>query len=402
MALKVPATDMTAAALPGEDGSRRNDAFSFWKLPENYRTELEVAADASETVANRYLFEEYLKRQRRKPPAVIHAYYPFKGMIPRRLRHWINSVLIRARPRPAFPHWPRETALVNFWREWLRQSLATIGEANPWHIGFWPDAKKCCIVLTHDVDSALGFGHMERMAEVEEKYGFRSAWNLPLAQYPIDWKVVERLRSRGFEFGAHGLSHDGRLFRSRRDFDAQTPVIERLAFAHDLIGFRAPSTLRRMDWIAEMPFEFDSSCFDTDPFEPQSGGCCSLFPFFLSRMIELPYTMPQDHTLFHLLRRDPIEIWNAKALWISSIGGMILVLTHPDYCGMQPNLSKYEELLGRLRTIENSWCAQPSEVARWWRQRAETKLFVHNGKPEIQGSAAGAVAVRVNCEPLAS
>jgi peptidoglycan/xylan/chitin deacetylase (PgdA/CDA1 family) len=291
--------------------------------------------------------------------------------------------------------------VVDFWRKWLRGCLASVGKTDGWHIGFWPEARKCCIVLTHDVDSAAGFGRMEAMAEIEEKHGFRSAWNLPLVQYPIDWSAVERLRSRGFEFGAHGLRHDGRLFRSRKDFDARAPLIERLAFAHDLPGFRAPSTLRRTDWIAEMAFEFDSSCADTDPFEPQPGGSCSVFPFFISGMVELPYTLAQDHTLVHLLRLDPLAVWMEKVNWISSIGGMVLVLTHPDYSGMPPNLAKYEELLKRLRTIEDSWCALPSEVARWWRRRSGLRLFMENGKPFIDGPAEGAVAVRLSSSPLA-
>jgi hypothetical protein len=400
MALR--AFQFTSPAISAnEPAERRNDAFSFWKLPENWRYDLESTIESSEDAANHYLLEKYLDSRHRRPPAVLRAYYPLKGIIPRRLRHSINSLLIRARPRPAFPHWPCEPVLMDFWREWLGASLKSMGEKDPWHIGFWPEAKKCCIVLTHDVDSALGFGQMERMAEIEEMHGFRSAWNLPLAQYPIDWSVVERLRSRGFEFGAHGLCHDGRLFRSRKDFDALAPLIERLAFAHDLTGFRGPSTLRRADWIAEMPFDFDSTCSDTDPFEPQPGGCCSVFPFFISDMIELPYTLPQDHTLLHVLRRDPLAIWTEKVRWISSIGGMVLVLTHPDYCGMPPDLYKYEELLTRLRTIEHSWCALPSEVAGWWRRRSTLKLFIENGQPVIHGSAAGAVAVRLSSEPLA-
>ena len=221
-----------------------------------------------------------------------------------------------------------------------------------WHVGFWPDSAKCCIVLTHDVESTKGFDRMETMADLEERYGFRSAWNLPLAQYPIDWQRVERLRARGFEFGAHGLCHDGRLFRSHRDFAELAPILERLAAEHDLRGFRAPSTLRDPRAIATMDFDFDSSFADTDPYEPQPGGTCSLFPFHLSRLIELPYTLPQDHTLIHLLRRSPLPVWTMKAKWIASLGGMILTLTHPDYCGDGVYLKAYEELLKRLGEID--------------------------------------------------
>jgi peptidoglycan/xylan/chitin deacetylase (PgdA/CDA1 family) len=242
---------------------------------------------------------------------------------------------------------------------------------------------------------------MERMADLEQKHGFLSSWNLPLAQYPIDWATVERVRNRGFEIGAHGLSHDGKLFRSEADFAELAPLLERLAREHSLVGFRSPSTLRRAEWIATMPFEYDGSFADTDPYEPQPGGTCSLFPFHLGGLIELPYTLPQDHTLIHLLHRDPLQLWWLKAQWIAGAGGMILSLTHPDYIGTGEHLAQYEELLKRLRDIPQSWRALPSEVARWWRRRSQMTLSLENGRPVITGDdTSGAVAVRLRDEPL--
>jgi peptidoglycan/xylan/chitin deacetylase (PgdA/CDA1 family) len=329
------------------------------------------------------------------------TYYRVKRFIPLIVRHWINYTAVRARLREVFPNWPCETALVDVWHQWLRASLEVIGQQDPWHIAFWPDGKPCCVALTHDVESTAGFARMERMADLEERYGFKSSWNLPLAQYPIDWKAVERLRARGFEFGAHGLAHDGRMFRSRHDFEVCKMLVERIAGEHGLHGFRAPSTLRNAEWIATMSFEYDSSFSDTDPYEPQPGGTCSLFPFFLSEMVELPYTLPQDHTLIHLVRRNPLSTWVTKAHWVRSLGGMILTLTHPDYSGDDENLPAYEELLKVLSDFD-AWRALPREVAQWWRERAGMKLTIKEGKPSIEGLAARrAVARRVSEESFA-
>ena len=379
----------------------RNDAFSFWKLPEQWRTALEPTIGPSEAAAERLLLEQYLPEEDRHPPTAMRAYYYVKRLIPQSLRHRLNSAAIRARTPLEFPSWPCESALVELRRDWVRQSLEVHGLTDAWHIGFWPDNARCCIVLTHDVESPKGFERMEAMAEIEEQHGFRSAWNLPLAQYPIDWRRVAQLRARGFEFGAHGLSHDGRLFRSHRDFAELAPILERLAAEHDLRGFRAPSTLRDPRAIATMDFDFDSSFSDTDPYEPQPGGTCSLFPFNLSRLIELPYTLPQDHTLIHLLRRAPLPVWTTKAKWIASLGGMILTLTHPDYCGDGAYLDAYRELLKRLGEIELAWRALPSEAATWWKQRAQLQLHVENNRPHIIGpGAARATAVRLSDQPL--
>ena len=379
-----------------------NDAASFWKLPEDWRADLALAIRSSESSAHYYLLEEYLEARHRRPPFMMKTYYPIKHLIPLRMRHLLNSAFVHARPNRDFPHWPCEGALLEFWREWLQQSLVALGKTDGWHVGFWPEARRCCVVLTHDVESPLGFGRMEQIADLEEKHGFRSAWNLPLAEYSIDWSLVDRLAARGFEFGVHGLSHDGKLFSNRKTFDRLAPTIERLALEHGLRGFRAPSTLRRAEWIAKLQFEYDSSFSDTDPFEPQAGGTCSIFPFYLSNLVELPYTLPQDHTLINVLRRQPLPIWIVKSEWIAAAGGMILVLTHPDYSGAPPHLGEYEQLLKHLRGLENCWHAQPSEVAAWWRRRSQTSLFIRGGEPVICGpDTTGSVAVRLSTEPLA-
>jgi hypothetical protein len=380
----------------------RNDAFSFWKLPEQNRKTLAETIDESEIAAQRYLFERYLDDRDRRPPAGLGTYYWIRNLLPDSLRFRINSMAVRARHRKQFPNWPCESALMDQWRDWLHAALARMGVEDAWHIGFWPHGSPCCIVLTHDIESAAGLDLVDAMADVEEKHGFRSAWNLSLAQYEVDWNRVARMRARGFEFGAHGLCHDGRLFRSQKDFASLAPTLERLARSHGLRGFRAPSTLRRAGWIAQMSFDYDSSFADTDPWEPQPGGTCSLFPFHLGGLVELPYTLPQDHTLVHLLRCDPLHLWEVKARWIASLGGMILTLTHPDYMGTGRQLAVYEELLKRLAAIEGARRALPSEVAAWWRQRSAMSLLVENGEAHVQGPGSdNAAAMLLSDEPLA-
>ena len=384
-------------------GAGHNDAHSFWKLPQDWTASLGAAIGESRTVAEYYLFEEYLACEDRQPPSKMQAYYRIKSLIPAALRHRLNSAAIRMRGRREFPGWPCENALIDYWRDWLRVGLQTMNASDAWHIGFWPGGANCCIVLTHDVETRTGMNQMERMADLEERYNFRSAWNLPLAQYEIDWNLVERLGRRGFEFGAHGLSHDGRLFRSEDDFSELAPVLQGLARNHGLIGFRAPSTLRRAEWISRLSFDFDCSFSDSDPYEPQPGGTCSVFPFFLANLVELPYTMPQDHTLIHLLRRQPMEIWEKKARWLESLGGMILTLVHPDYCGAGRNLQEYEALLKQLNDVQCAWRALPSEVSRWWRGRDQMRITVDGDSPSIEGAGSErAVARRLSSEPLLS
>ncbi|GEM_PF-1207555 len=402
MALSVRKSLDEYPPVPDSACAPRNDAFAFWKLPMELATGLAASTDYSESIIRRYLFEEYLSEQQRKPSRLLNYYYLFKAIIPVALRHRINAIAVHSRRPLEFPHWPCETALLDYLRQWVNQSLLSLGLDDVPHISFWPDGHRCCIVLTHDVESLVGFDRIERMADLEEKYGFRSALNFPLKQYPLDWRRLEALKRRGFEFGAHGLAHDGRLFRSEADFNELAPLLEQLARERDFRGFRSPSTLRRVEWLSRMAFDFDCSLADTDPFEPQPGGSCSVFPFFLGHMVELPYTLAQDHTLIHLLRKDPLPVWTAKLHWIASIGGMILTLTHPDYSGVEPHISRYETLLKRLSEVPGAWRALPSEVASWWRQRSAMALTMRNGVPVVSGAGCQrAVARQLGDEPLA-
>ena len=143
--------------------------------------------------------------------------------------------------------------------------------------------------------------------------------------------LLEQIRAAGCEVGLHGIKHDCKLFESRANFEAELPAIHRYLAEWDAAGFRSPATHRNPDWMPELGSLYDSSFPDTDPFEPQPGGCCSILPYFLEQMVELPITLVQDHTLWEILRQDTIELWTSKSDWIIANGGLVNLITHPDY-----------------------------------------------------------------------
>src|SRR4030042_3529558 len=97
---------------------------------------------------------------------------------------------------------------------------------------------------------------------------------------------------------------------------------------------------RNLDWIHDLDIEYDASTFDTDPFEPQPEGVGTIFPFWVpgnsgrNGFAELPYTLPQDFTLFVLMKEKGIQIWKEKLQWIAEHGGMALIVAHPDYMSL--------------------------------------------------------------------
>jgi hypothetical protein len=125
--------------------------------------------------------------------------------------------------------------------------------------------------------------------------------------------------------------------------------------------------------MPRLGFDHDSSYTDTDPYEPQPGGCCCYLPFFIDGLVELPITLPQDHTLFSILGHQDSSLWLDKAHELRRRGGMVLVLSHPDYAhGVAAEA--WRELLDEFASDSTMWQALPSEVATWWRARAASRV----------------------------
>ena len=125
------------------------------------------------------------------------------------------------------------------------------------------------------------------------------------------------------------------------------------------------------------PFEYDCTVPLSDPYEPQPGGCCSPWPYFIGDMVELPWTLTQDHTLFTLLRQRDIELWLDQVDRLRDAGGLIQPLTHPDpgYLGERPHARLYEAFLDRMAEHTDLWNALPRDVARWWRHRDRSEAW---------------------------
>jgi peptidoglycan/xylan/chitin deacetylase (PgdA/CDA1 family) len=237
----------------------------------------------------------------------------------------------------------------------------------------WPHGHRFAAILTHDVEGPEGVANIPEVREVERRHGFVSSWNFVAEWYPIPARLFDDLRDAGCEIGLHGIHHDGSLFRSRPSFEAALPKIHRYLAEWDAVGFRSPATLRNPQWMAELGCLYDSSFPDTDPFEPQAGGCCSIHPFFIGDLVELPITLVQDHTLFEILRRRSIDLWVDKSDWIIRHGGLINVIVHPDYLLTRERLALYEAFLVHLRgriEQDHGWHALPRDIAAWWVTRA--------------------------------
>ena len=320
-----------------------------------------------------YLRERYLDGTGSASP-LLRGYYALKPLIPRRLQLALRRRYARRQAVREFPAWPVEPLLVEHREHELRERMRRERTDRVAVVAPWPGGARYASVLTHDVEGPEGIELIPAVREVERRHGFASAWYFVAQDYPIPGGLFDELRADGCEVGLHGIHHDGKLFGSRERFEAELPLIHRYLREWEADGFRSPATHRNPEWMPELACLYDTSFSDTAPFEPQAGGCCSIWPYFLDDLVELPMTLVMDHTLWEILRETTVERWTAKAEWVARHNGLVNLLVHPDYVDRPERLAAYDEYLAFLRALPGGWHALPREVAAWWRARAPLRV----------------------------
>lgn len=154
----------------------------------------------------------------------------------------------------------------------------------------WPRKYSWALVLTHDVETSTGYRNVHLLRHLELEADFRSSWNFVPRRYEVEDSFVNKLLEDGFEVGVHGLYHDGRDFASLSTLLERIPAMRAYAQRWRAVGFRSPATHRVWEWMPLLGFDYDSSFPDTDPYEPQPGGCCTWLPYFNEELVELPIT----------------------------------------------------------------------------------------------------------------
>lgn len=299
----------------------------------------------------------------------MNVYYRLKPFLPRRFQIGVRRAAAARKRAGVKSIWPIHEAAGNRPEGWTG----------------WPEGKRFALVLTHDVDTARGRERCLDLAAMEKTLGFRSAFNFVPERYPVPSELLETLREWGFEIGVHGLNHDGKLFQSRKTFCGRARKINRYLADWKAAGFRAPAMHHNLEWIGDLDIEYDSSTFDTDPFQPQPDAVATIFPFRVNGRrdrppyVELPCTFPQDFVVFTLLREKTAAIWEEKLEWIAAKGGMAMLNVHPDYLhvGKGPAgpedypADRYRDFLRHLedRFRHDFWQPLPGELARWFARR---------------------------------
>ena len=316
------------------------------------------------------------------------AYYLTKPAIPLKVRLALRSILAKHLRKRNASIWP------------INEAAGKVPAMWPG----WPEGKKFAFVLTHDVEGKKGLDRSRELAGLEIEMGFRSAFNfVPEGEYRVPESLREFLTGNGFEVGAHDLHHDGSLYRSQRSFRSGTKKINQYIERWGSLGFRSAFMRHNLAWLGEVNVLYDCSTFDVDPFEPQPDGVETIFPFWVSHngqegYVEIPYTLPQDSTLFLLLKEKTIDIWKHKLDWVAQNGGLALVIVHPDYISFngEKQLGEYSVQMYRdlLEYVANRYCDQcwytlPKEVAQYFYSKMVATSSVNRCLIAQENSAPG-------------
>lgn len=304
---------------------------------------------------------------------INRIYYIFKPLVPRYMQIMLRRYLVKEQLKKYREIWPIDEK----------------AGAAPTYWSGWPDNKEFAFVLIHDVDTHKGHDKVLDLMLLEKELDFKSSFNFCPKRYNVSAELRDRLVKAGFEVGVHGLKHDGKLYISKEIFQKNAVIINDYIREWSSVGFSSPSMHSNLGWNHDLQIEYDISTFDTDPFEPYPAGVKTIFPFWVSNgstqngYVELPYTIPQDFTVFVLMQEETIDIWKKKLDWVAKNGGMALLNSHPDYmnvknekCSMEEYPMKfYKEFLCYVKSkYENRyWNPLPMDLARFWREKESEK-----------------------------
>jgi hypothetical protein len=325
-----------------------------------------------------------------KPTTLVwELYYRLRPHLGVSIRKHLQRLWLRGWEKRRFPCWPVDRTVDQILEKLLALSMKAHRVESIPFIWFWPDGHKSCAILTHDVEESGGVDSCPALMEIDESFGIKSSFQfIPEKRYAVPPGLLELVRAKGFEVNVHDLNHDGHLYDHREEFLRRAEKINHYAREYGARGFRAGVLYRKLDWYDAYEFSYDMSVPNVGHLDPQLGGCCTVMPYFVGKVLELPVTTAQDYTLFNIFSDYSIDLWQRQIKLITENHGLLSFNVHPDYSLEKRARDTYTALLARLSQLRRQgevWMALPREVDLWWRDRARMKISGEAGRWRIEG-----------------
>ena len=336
---------------------------------------------------------ENLRSERYHPgagrPAVSSLYYRLRPFLSLRVRRHLQRAQLSDWTDIRFPRWPVDRTVDGLLEQLLALSMKARGVDRVPFVWFWPDGATSCVVMTHDVEELAGRDFCSQLMDMDDSVGIKASFQIvPEGRYPVPDTFLDEIRARGFEINVHDLNHDGHLFADRDGFLRRAERINTYGRRYRALGFRSGALYRNQAWYGALDFSYDMSVPSVAHLDPQRGGCCTVMPYFIGRMLELPVTTIQDYSLFHILNDYSIDVWKQQLEAIGDSHGLATFIVHPDYVIERRARATYRALLehlARVREQRRAWIALPRDVRRWWQDRSTLRVVPDGGRWRIEG-----------------
>ena len=360
--------------------------------------------DVSDDSLEHYLLEKYIDNSLHRQASSLSlksmiraVYYRLRPVFPVVFRKHLQRMALRGWKDISFPSWPVDTTVDDLVNEGFRNLLQTGRYHRIPFIWFWPRGHRYAAIMTHDVETTSGRDFTGKMMEMEARHGITSSFEIvPEVRYEVSESYLDSIRAGGCEVCLHGLNHDGHLFDDPEEFQRRAEKIKFYAAQFNAGGFRSPVMYRNLEWLTRLPITHDMSVPNTGHLDPQRGGCCSVMPYFIGDVLELPLTTIQDYPLFNILDDYSMEIWRKQASIVRSRFGLLSFIIHPDYTISNRSADLYEELLAwlvELRDRDDLWLTLPRDVNNWWRLRSAMQVEEQKGQWIISGNGSKEAAL---------
>lgn len=369
-------------------------------MPASIRSLLENSPDGSlpanaDEIVDNLRFERYIDNALQgngrtgAKSAARKIYYLLRPLFPVAFRKHLQRIALKGWDKRSFPAWPVDFTVDNIFEDTFRYLGRTLGLPEIPFIWYWPDGCSAGCIMTHDVETKAGRDFCGTIMKMEARYGLSSSFELvPEQRYEVPMDLLAQIRAGGCEVCVHGLNHDGKLFSSKSTFLDRARKINEYAEKWGATGFRSPVMYRNLDWFPALKISYDMSVPNVGHLDPQPGGCCTVMPYFIGDILELPLTTIQDYPLYHILKQRSLDLWRTQSEKILQRHGLISFIIHPDYTTAPWAQQLYDSLLeylAGLRDDRRIWFALPHEVNSWWRERSRMELVSEDSQWRIRG-----------------
>jgi peptidoglycan/xylan/chitin deacetylase (PgdA/CDA1 family) len=272
--------------------------------------------------------------------------------------------------------------------------LERLAAANPPRVT-WPAGVKSAVCLSWDLDAetawtsrdprnaerpgVLSMTHYEVNVGVPLVLSFLEANDIRTTFFVPGWvaeqhpELVAEPHRRGHEIGHHGYLHESVEGLPREEEEAiltRTLAVLTGLTGEPVIGYRAPLfevTNNTVGLLRQHGFLYASNFMD------------SLWPYLHAGeppLVELPVQWLVDDGPYFAYGLHPplyrpihnpetvLSIWKQEFAAVHALGGLFMMILHPQLSGRPSRLRMLQELVDYMRTFEGVWFAGGAEVAR--------------------------------------